>query len=199
MGDFQYKVDDMARVKRTFCFGNGTLILALMTLVSCSTSFKTVDTALILSNDKLIVAEEAAMRGDPDAARRLLNHYEIGLRDEKRALPWLRIGAENGASDLQWLLAYKLLVTASDINERKQSLEWYRIAIENGNTDALVELTSFYLEGKFGLPTDQTITTCLQNIVDTSQQAPIYIAEEGQELEAPTPLQKIKMNCDLRP
>jgi len=91
------------RGKRWFFVGMLLLPIAVITFTCCSSRPTTEampghrDSDFVLSKSEIAVLEAKSVKGDAEAAWKLFTHYELGLRDEVKAEPWLQKAAKLGS------------------------------------------------------------------------------------------------------
>jgi TPR repeat protein len=115
---------------------------ALMLLVTLSISGDYVAAGqserIILATDvKALTTSEVerytdeAIAGSAEAASTLMDYYQYGKKDAKKARFWAFVGAENGDAMSQFV-AYQFLRPSPDLLEQKRSIFWLRKAADGG-------------------------------------------------------------------
>jgi len=91
----------------------------------------------VLSNKTLPKYKRAAMRGSPEAAYRLCQHYSFSPASElKEGLFWATIAAQNSHPKAPYIVG-KLLLKTGKPNDHERALFWLRKAATTGDKDAI--------------------------------------------------------------
>ena len=98
--------------------------------------------------------EVGAKRGYAHAAAYLATAYAegtLGPRDQSKSRDYLRLAAELGNADAQYLLGSELL-DAEGLEKAKEAISWLKMAAEQGSASAHRRLSSVYSTGAPGIP-----------------------------------------------
>jgi TPR repeat protein len=98
---------------------------------------------------KIILLALEAMKGNGEAALKLVNYYHFGIFEEMKALPWAIIGAENGNVISAYNTAFYLL---NNNQNDLRGIYWLYIAANNGNPLAKNRLNRLGLPLAFSIP-----------------------------------------------
>ena len=70
------------------------------------------------------------------------------LQDDKEAVKWFRMAAEQGITEAQLNLGYMYHKGEGVLQDYKEAVKWYRMAAEQGDADAQFNLGKMYRNGE---------------------------------------------------
>ena len=81
------------------------------------------------------------------------------LQNDKEAVKWYRLAAEQGAPEAQHNLGFMYRYGKGVLQDDKEAVKWYRLAAEQGVVEAQFNTGVMYANGE-GVPEDNVYAGC---------------------------------------
>ncbi len=123
------------------------MILFILILNGCQRVVVSTPKKFYIPPDELEVLETNAEQGDIKAARKVAQYYTFTDYNIKKTNKYLKIIAKTGGPVDQYNLAFNLLLSSNNFEERNEGVDWLRISAKSGELSAQNYLAKLYETG----------------------------------------------------